>query len=173
MISGIMGKHSEILFEDFENTKKGLNDVLEECRAEWNNNQVVMEVIEKIQNAALKQLTQQQQKMVVECNHTTQKLQKLKYSVGPILDDLNAVPLGSNLPMLVQWVWNDDKGRFIPYDTQTTILIENQYQKTPNGTVKLSHGFFGKNWISYAEHKRKMYDLKEKLKANDTKKPKK
>jgi len=198
----VVENHKEQMNLDFENTKKGFIELMNEYRVESKNNPTVVEIIEKIQTAALKQIVLQQQKMAVECKNVSQEIERLKFSVGPNLDDPHAIPPGAQIPTLVQWFWLDDKGKFVPYDTQTTILIEIQYQKTPKGSVKLSHGFFGKNpsgylidftkmqqtqcetnfsrpvqrrlnWITYAEHKKKIFELRGKMKTPEDTKPKK
>uniref|UniRef100_A0A6B2L1F7 Ras-GEF domain-containing protein n=1 Tax=Arcella intermedia TaxID=1963864 RepID=A0A6B2L1F7_9EUKA len=91
-------------------------------------------------------------------------------------------------PTLVEWCWNGDKGGYVHYDTQITYYLEKEYQKDNKGTVKLNMG--GKayiisfenmtqlntqtgfsrsiqrkmNWVKAEEHKKKMFELEEKIK---------
>jgi len=55
----------------------------------------------------------------------------------------------SYLPTLVEWCWNDDRGGFTPYDTQTTFILEREYQKDKKSAVKLTHGFYGNSPSGY------------------------
>eukprot|EP01123_Difflugia_compressa_P004200 TRINITY_DN15562_c0_g1_i1.p1 TRINITY_DN15562_c0_g1~~TRINITY_DN15562_c0_g1_i1.p1 ORF type:complete len:505 (+),score=77.96 TRINITY_DN15562_c0_g1_i1:219-1517(+) len=192
----VMQEHREQCEMECESFRKGLYDMLMGIRFEEKNNPEIVAILDKIQTATMNQLASHKQKISTECHQTNQKLQKIKFNIGPVLEDPLAVPTGSNIPTLVQWLWNDDKGKFVPYDTQTTVILEAQYQKTPNGSVKLTHGFFGKNlsgyivdfkqmkqiqcetnysrpvqrrlnWITYSEHKQKVYELQQKFQKQD------
>jgi len=109
-----------------------------------------------------------------------------------LFDPFTDIPPSTYAPTLVEWCWNDNKGGFTPYDTQTTFILEKEYQKDKYAAVKLTHGFYGAtpsgfivdfgtmkqikvetaferkvqrrmNWMKVDKHKKKVFDLEEKI----------
>jgi len=118
-----------------------------------------------------------------------------------VWDDPNKIPAGAFLPTLVEWIWNNDKGGFTAFDTQTALMIEIAYNKDKFGEMKLDHGFYGTSpggyvidfkkmiqikvqtgfgriiqrrmtWVKESEHRKKTFDLEIKVKSLEEEKEK-
>jgi len=75
-------------------------------------------------------------------------------------DDPSKIPSGAFLPTLVEWVWNNDRGGFTAFDTQTALMIEIAYNKDKFGTCHLTHGFYGESPGGYLIDFQKMLQFK-------------
>uniref|UniRef100_A0A6B2KZU9 Ras-GEF domain-containing protein n=1 Tax=Arcella intermedia TaxID=1963864 RepID=A0A6B2KZU9_9EUKA len=127
---------------------------------------------------------------------------KTDLGLFPIYCDPSIIPASLKLPTLVEWLWNNDTGSYTPFDTKTSLLIEAEYQRSPDGVLHLpqpsgvtyivdfkmmtqtnSNSGFAReiqrrsNWIKETEHKRRALELEEKIKLleaqQNTKKSKK
>jgi len=66
-----------------------------------------------------------------------------------ILTDPDQIPSDLYLPTTYEWLWNNDKGGFSPFDTKTTLIIELAWNENNTGHCKLTHGYFGKSPDGY------------------------
>jgi len=118
-----------------------------------------------------------------------------KYNFDPM-----EIPSSINLPIIIEWLWNDDKGGFKEYDTKTSLLLEKEYQKDKKGSVHLTHDFYGASpqgymvdfntmrqtkletgwersvqrrtsWIKLEDHRRKIHRLQDKMKLLELTQP--
>lgn len=196
--SVIVNNFKEQFHTDVDYTMGKYQEIFNNVIKENSGNPAIQEAMEQLQEATSQFLNTQFQKFLADTNMLSQELDKLRFSIGPKLDD-SSISQNYALNMVVEWSWVDDRGKFMPYDAQTTIVLETNYQKNPKGTFPLNHGFFADksyiidfnqmlqinhtsnnqrtiqrriNWIPYSEHKKKILELQNQIKQLEDKKKK-
>jgi len=66
-----------------------------------------------------------------------------------VLTDPELIPSDLNLQTTFEWLWNNDKGGFSPFDTKTTLMMELAWNENNSGSCKLTHGNFAKTSGGY------------------------